>query len=164
MSRLVDGQVAGRQGRYVGEAERPVRSARRTTDEALRRPPGGARRTVRRPRVAPVACVVARPRPRWGAIAFVAVGACAVVFGFGAAVGGLAEGMGSQVPERTAVVAVAPGQTLWDVASEYAPDSDPRAVVRRIEELNGVTADGVSAGSALTVPVQAHDARARAGR
>lgn len=163
MSLPVDGQVAGRQRRSVGGAALPARPMRRTTGEAVRRPPGGSRPAAPRRRMAPAACALPRPRPRWGATAFIAAAVCAFVFGFGSVVGGLSAGMGSEPPRQTAVVAVAPGETLWDVASKYAPDSDPRAVVRRIEELNGVTADGVSAGSALTVPVQAGSAAATAG-
>lgn len=67
--------------------------------------------------------------------------------------GGLANGVASDVPDRTAVVSVAPGESLWDVAAKFAPESDPRAVVQRIEELNGVSADAVTPGVPLTVPV-----------
>ncbi|QTR04789.1 hypothetical protein J7S33_08300, partial [Saccharothrix algeriensis] len=41
------------------------------------------------------------------------------------------------VPERTSVVHVQVGESLWDVAVRSAPDHDPEAVVERIKQLNG---------------------------
>ncbi|GAA3851402.1 hypothetical protein GCM10022243_16440 [Saccharothrix violaceirubra] len=56
------------------------------------------------------------------------------------------------VPERTSVVYVQAGETLWDVAARSAPDSDVDAVVDRIRELNHLTSDEVLPGLALVVP------------
>jgi hypothetical protein len=60
--------------------------------------------------------------------------------------------VGDAVPERTAVVWVEPGETLWDVAERSAPGYDPAAVVQRIHELNEIAGNGVLAGQALQVP------------
>jgi nucleoid-associated protein YgaU len=53
---------------------------------------------------------------------------------------------------RTAVVRVHAGDTLWGIANRVDPDADPRAVVHRIVELNGLGAPSVEAGSHLVVP------------
>lgn len=116
--------------------------------------PGGSARVlpgVARPAVS--ACMVRRPAAGWHWPVAVAAAVCAVVFGFGSVVGGMAEGMAPAVPESTAVVAVAPGESLWQLAQRYAPGIEPRAVVARIEEINGVTAGEVPAGAVLSVPV-----------
>lgn len=55
---------------------------------------------------------------------------------------------------RTELVVVQPGQTVWDVAREAAPESDPRAVVAEIAELNHLAdAGAVRVGQPLRVPV-----------
>ncbi|MGH3467035.1 MAG: LysM peptidoglycan-binding domain-containing protein, partial [Thermocrispum sp.] len=118
-----------------------------------RRPPRGTRVSLRS-RGPVTSCAAPRAQQRWRLLLMTAAAVCVAVVALGAVIGGLAGGMATEVPQRTAVVAVAPGETLWDVAAKYAPESDPRAVVDRIEELNGVIAADVTAGYALTVPVQ----------
>lgn len=57
---------------------------------------------------------------------------------------------------RPAVVTthvVLPGETLWELAERVAPGSDPRDVVARIVELNGLEGAGVRAGTRLVLPV-----------
>lgn len=143
MSVLVDEQF--------GAGVRPA--GLRRPSHATRRPPRGTRVTSERSRVAPSACELPRERRRWQLLLATAAAVCAFVVVFGAMLGGLANGVASDVPDRTAVVSVAPGESLWDVAAKFAPESDPRAVVQRIEELNGVSADAVTPGVPLTVPV-----------
>jgi hypothetical protein len=87
---------------------------------------------------------------RWPWLAGLAVGTGLFVAGLGAFAGGMAP----EVPAQTAVVSVGSGDTLWDVAGRYAPDSDPAAVVQRIEQLNGLRGDALVPGLPLTVPVQ----------
>lgn len=85
----------------------------------------------------------------------VVVCAVAVVVAFGLAVGGIAAspaGTNLPVPERTEVVTVQPGETLWDLASSHAPGSDPREVVQHIRELNESVSGAVPVGAVLTVP------------
>lgn len=155
MTVLADNQllVGGRRAASpTGFERRPVAGARRPSEEALRRPPRGTRVSAR-PRGSVTACPVPRAERRWRPLLATAAAVCIAVVALGAVIGGLAEGMAADVPSGTAVVAVAPGESLWDVAARYAPESDPRAVVQRIEQLNGVSADDVTAGLALTVPV-----------
>ncbi|MBB6396635.1 hypothetical protein BKA00_003549 [Actinomadura coerulea] len=57
-------------------------------------------------------------------------------------------------PSRPAeTVVVEPGETLWDIASAADPGSDPRLVVRRIIDLNGMAGDPtVHPGQELRLP------------
>ncbi|GLW91510.1 LysM peptidoglycan-binding domain-containing protein [Actinokineospora globicatena] len=75
----------------------------------------------------------------------------ALVYGVGALANSVATE--SQVPSTTAVVRVAAGESLSDVAARTAPDSDTAAVVERIRELNGLDDATVRPGQPLTVPV-----------
>lgn len=57
------------------------------------------------------------------------------------------------VPVSTATVVVQPGQTLWDVAAEHAPDdTSPAAYVHELAELNGITNGAVDAWQVLRLP------------
>lgn len=49
-------------------------------------------------------------------------------------------------------VTVRPGDTLWSIAVEAAPDRDPRAVIEEIRGLNRVPGDVVHIGDVLRVP------------
>jgi hypothetical protein len=55
--------------------------------------------------------------------------------------------------QATGRVVVQPGESLWRLAQELAPQTDPRATVVRIRDLNHLTSDRVEAGQALVVPV-----------
>jgi hypothetical protein len=50
-------------------------------------------------------------------------------------------------------VTVEPGDTLWQIARRAAPQSDPRLVVDRIVEINGLDGAAIQAGSRLAVPL-----------
>jgi hypothetical protein len=110
--------------------------------------PGRAPRHRAQTRVATCTPVIRRRRR---------VAAC-VLIGLVMFLGVLGVGMladafvGDAVPERTAVVWVEPGETLWDVAERSAPGYDTGAVVRRIHELNEIPGNDVLAGQALQVP------------
>ncbi|MBP3044143.1 LysM peptidoglycan-binding domain-containing protein [Arthrobacter jiangjiafuii] len=54
---------------------------------------------------------------------------------------------------RTVQVSVGPGESLWGLAQEYAPDRDPRAVVADMIELNNLSDDRIPAGVQLFIPV-----------
>ena len=56
-------------------------------------------------------------------------------------------------PEPTQIVQVAPGDTLWGIASEIAVDGDVRAAMQQIERLNALESAGLQAGQKLRVPV-----------
>ena len=53
----------------------------------------------------------------------------------------------------TARVTVGPGWTLWQIARDVAPMTDPRITVERIRDLNGLPDSGVRAGQELVIPV-----------
>ncbi len=67
----------------------------------------------------------------------------------GGAVG--TDSAGQQIP--TEVVTVAPGDTLWEIASDIATDGDVRSAMTQIERLNALESASLSAGQKLRVPV-----------
>lgn len=110
-----------------------------------------ARRAVRRPvLLGPVGCAsrpsVAGGTPRQLLVTFLVT--LAVV----GALGWLAQPESAGVPTETDVVRVGAGETVWDVAQRVAPQSDQRAVVERIYELNGMASSAVQPGQRLEVP------------
>jgi LysM repeat protein len=52
----------------------------------------------------------------------------------------------------TVAVTVAPGDTLWGIASQIDPGADPRALIAEIRELNGLAQSGLVPGQVLVVP------------
>lgn len=102
----------------------------------------------------------ARPHPssgvrltRRGRVVLVLAGllvalAVALVFA-GGAVGTEEAG----TPPATSVVRVAPGDTLWGIASDVAVDGDVRAAMRQIERLNALDSAVIQVGQKLRVPV-----------
>lgn len=55
-------------------------------------------------------------------------------------------------PHTLVDVTVGPGDSLWSIASEAAPDSDPRVVIEEIRQLNGISDDVLPIGVVLRVP------------
>lgn len=51
-------------------------------------------------------------------------------------------------------VTVMPGDTLWSIAGEIAPEADPRDVVDEIIRLNALPSGAVAAGERLALPLQ----------
>jgi nucleoid-associated protein YgaU len=51
------------------------------------------------------------------------------------------------------VVTVAPGDTLWDIASEAAAGGDVPGMMQRIEELNTLDSKMLYAGQELRIPL-----------
>ncbi len=49
-------------------------------------------------------------------------------------------------------IKVQPGQSLWDVAVAVDPNTDPRATIWTIQQLNHMTTSDVAAGQGLIVP------------
>lgn len=110
--------------------------------------PPTRRRVAGAPRlVVQAAC---RPRQRISPLSLFAVGAavCVAVVGLGM----LGNASAEDVPTRTEVVRVQPGESLSDVAARMAPSSDQGAVIERIQELNSGVANGVRPGQPLRVP------------
>jgi len=63
------------------------------------------------------------------------------------------ETAGAGRPPATAeFVTVAPGDTLWAIASRRYPTADPREKVFEIEQLNRLSGPSVEAGQRLKVP------------
>lgn len=56
-------------------------------------------------------------------------------------------------PVPTEIVQVAPGDTLWGIASELATDGQVRSMISEIERLNALDSVGLAAGQKLRVPV-----------
>lgn len=80
----------------------------------------------------------------------------AVVAGLGAGVSlfdsGAAAATGSTSGPVLTTVTVEPGDTLWGIARELAPGTDPRDMVSRLRALNDVSG-GLASGQELVVPV-----------
>ncbi|RLK53018.1 LysM peptidoglycan-binding domain-containing protein [Microbacterium telephonicum] len=53
-----------------------------------------------------------------------------------------------------ATVTVVPGDTLWSIAGDIAPDADPRDVVDQIVTLNALPTGDVIPGQSLSIPVE----------
>ncbi|MBR94741.1 MAG: peptidoglycan-binding protein [Micrococcales bacterium] len=77
----------------------------------------------------------------------------AIVIGAGQVAG--ASGSDSQASNSPAeqVVVVQAGETLWGIAREVAPGSDPRGVVRQIRQMNDLGTTPVVPGQSIVVPV-----------
>ena len=69
----------------------------------------------------------------------VASAALTVAAGLGLALGGGAPEPVSAAPGAPKAVRIQPGDTIWGLASTYAPDADPRAFVDEVMRLNGLT-------------------------
>ena len=59
----------------------------------------------------------------------------------------------STTPMPVRHVTVEPGQTLWEIAGDVAPDADRRDTVAAIVELNALPGSSVQAGQQIAVPV-----------
>ncbi|MDQ3404851.1 MAG: LysM peptidoglycan-binding domain-containing protein [Actinomycetota bacterium] len=116
-------------------------------------PPGRWRVVTVARAAAPPECEPRRSPIPVAVLLGVAVIVALVVYGLGAFAGSMVAR--PDVPETTTVVRVAQGETLSELATRMAPDSDVSAVVAKIRELNGLSNATVRVGQALTVPVAA---------
>ncbi|HUR73196.1 MAG TPA: LysM peptidoglycan-binding domain-containing protein [Sporichthya sp.] len=55
-------------------------------------------------------------------------------------------------PQDYQYLVVQPGQTLWGIAKEIAPQKDPRATIEAIRRLNALPDTGVEAGQRIALP------------
>ncbi len=70
-----------------------------------------------------------------------------------ALVGGPADSSGTTHHPSSQTVVVQPGQTLWDIAEDVAPEQTTRDVVAALTELNNLPdGGGLRAGQPLVVP------------
>lgn len=51
-------------------------------------------------------------------------------------------------------ITVVPGDTLWTLAADVAPEADPRDVVDGIISLNALTTGGIVPGQTLSIPLE----------
>lgn len=61
-------------------------------------------------------------------------------------------GASSQEQVAHDVIVVSKGDTLWEIASTYGKDMDPRAYIYEIKALNKLTEDIIYAGQELLLP------------
>jgi hypothetical protein len=66
--------------------------------------------------------------------------------------GGVSLAGTDSAPVPTRYVTVAPGQTLWAIAGEVAPNADRRDTVAQIQELNALRSVNLQAGQTIAVP------------
>lgn len=114
--------------------------------------PGRPRRSSARP--APIR-LTRRGRIVVGALIGLGVAALAALIWL--AVAGQAQASGSARPGRlssgaVARVVVKPGQTLWGIAAQVDPGTDPRAVITEIVDMNSLSGTAISVGQVLWVP------------
>ena len=98
--------------------------------------------------VSPVAAASPAVRALAALVVLLAVSVADVVGGGRA----LASDTPSPRPVSTQSVVVEQGDSLWLIAGRTAPDSDPREVVTRIRELNGMRSNLIQPGQVLLVP------------
>ncbi len=53
----------------------------------------------------------------------------------------------------TSIVVVQPGENVWSIAQSVNPGGDPRDLVMRIREINGLGTEHVFPGQSLIVPI-----------
>lgn len=123
-------------------AHRTAAPARRTRPTAAARPCRAVTplRLTRRGRLV-ITCTAAT----------VLTGAVLVV---ASVVGGPSAAAGSSSGPAPAVVTVLPGQTLSQIAGDWAPDDDWRETAAEIVELNELTTQAVQAGQQLALPAR----------
>lgn len=59
----------------------------------------------------------------------------------------------ADISHKTEEVTVCAGDTLWSIASDYAPNKDVREMVYRIKKLNGVSGAELIVGQSILVPL-----------
>jgi len=77
----------------------------------------------------------------------------AVLLGINALLGGLpADAANLQPQPGEVVVIVQPGDTLWTLAQEAAPQLDPRAAILQIRQVNDLPDSSLMTGQRLVIP------------
>lgn len=66
--------------------------------------------------------------------------------------GGTADASAGQSAQVSKSVVVQPGESLWSIATDIAPERDPREVIMRIRDLNSLGTQHVYPGQSLVVP------------
>ncbi|WP_199443277.1 LysM peptidoglycan-binding domain-containing protein [Umezawaea beigongshangensis] len=145
----------------AGAADLPPSGGIRPGPRVLRRfEVGETRRPVGRPaaapvvprRTEPVSCEI-RPHAvsRWELLALGLLAALTVLC-LGLVYVNAGNEPDATVPERTVLVRVQPGESVWSLAERWAPGSDTAAVASRIVEMNDLRDSRVAPGQPLVVP------------
>ena len=100
---------------------------------------------------APHLRLTARGRAVFGTLAAIPVVAIAMFLGIGA---GGAQATAEAGSTSFEYVSVEPGQSLWQLAEQLAPQSDPSEVVADIVALNHLSSGDVQPGQQLAVPAE----------
>lgn len=79
--------------------------------------------------------------------------AAAVFFGVVAGGEALASRADSAPAGEFSTIVVEPGDSLWSIAVDVAPGSDPRDVIDEIVRLNALNSSSVDAGQRISIPV-----------
>ncbi|HEV7743267.1 MAG TPA: LysM peptidoglycan-binding domain-containing protein [Pseudolysinimonas sp.] len=95
--------------------------------------------------------LTSRGRMVFGTLAAIPVVAIAVSLGIGAGGAHATLDSGSTTFEY---ISVAPGQSLWQLAEQVAPQADPREVVADILSLNNLESGDVQPGQELAIPAE----------
>jgi hypothetical protein len=96
-----------------------------------------------------------RGRAVFTTLAAVPLVAIAVFLGLGG--GDAVAGSAATGTTSFTYVSIAPGQSLWQLAEQVAPQADPREVVADILALNGLRSADVQPGQKLAIPSQYAD-------
>jgi nucleoid-associated protein YgaU len=95
--------------------------------------------------------IVVRLTPRGRGIALLVL--LAAIFCLGLAFGSKASGADEAPPPVDhPTVVVQPGQTLWGIAREIAPQRDPRSTIAEIRRLNALPTAEITSGQVLRLP------------
>jgi hypothetical protein len=111
------------------------------------RPEGALRKTPRRHR----SRVRLTRRGRF-VVVLLLLAVALVAFTLGRTTTSEAASAGSASAPTYQTVVVEPGQTLWQLAAQIAPHTDPRVTVQRLVDLNDLAGPDVVAGQQLAVP------------
>ena len=95
--------------------------------------------------------ITRRGRAVLAAVIAVPLAVAAVLGGIGA-VGATATDRQSST--SFSYVTVAPGESLWQLATQVAPNADPRDVVDQITDLNSLTSGVIQPGQRIAIPAQ----------
>ncbi|WP_429309781.1 LysM peptidoglycan-binding domain-containing protein [Paenibacillus mucilaginosus] len=83
---------------------------------------------------------------------FIVVLLLALLGGLSASVSGQDVHAAGTALEEHEFVYVHQGDTLWEIASEYAPDEDIRDYIDEIKKLNGLKSSALQTGQKLLLP------------
>jgi hypothetical protein len=85
-------------------------------------------------------------------VVFVALG---VLLGVVSVVNAVTAGPSEPVARTNLTVVVGPGQTLWDIAAQYAPaDRDRTGWAAEIARINDIDAQAIRPGTPLVIPLE----------